>query len=336
MEGITSLQTKPTSLDSGYTFPKSGILSYLPAKVVPFGELTRIDKPVGVFYLYTQCASGTLLAASLADPIVTPSRLVATNTALLISSILFRAAACSWNDTADQVIDKYVWRTRLRPVARGAVSTTAAHACTGSLLFVAMILQSQVPRLSGQSQNLLCVFYSIPFIIAAAIYPFLKRITHYPQVLLGFMNSWGIVVAFPSLGIDMFTSEARIAAAACMTISVISWTALNDTIYAFQDLIDDLKAGVKSMAVRHNNHAKLLFGGLATIQVLALLLVGFVLGTGVMYYIGVLAVSALLSVVIAMVDLEEPKSCAWWFHGGCHLVGIATVCAFFSEYTRRL
>ena len=239
----------------------------------------------------------------------------------------FHAAACCWNDTVDAEIDTKVSRTQLRPIARGVVSTTAAHACTGILLLLALTFQSQLPRLSGHEQNLLFVLYSIPFIIAVAIYQFLKRITHYPQVLLSFMNSWGIASAYPSLGIDLFASEARIAAAAFMVISVISWTSLNDTIYAFQDLKDDLKACIKSMAVRHSKHAKTLLGKLAVIQVLALLLVGYVAEAGIMYYIGVLIVSGLLRVVIRDVDLDEPKSCEWWFKGGCHLVSAATVCS---------
>ena len=142
MQREISHQTRSTSLKKGITSSTSGILSYLPASVIPFGELTRLDKPVGIIYLYTQCAAGTLLVALLAYPVVTSSRLVATNISLLISSALYRAGACSWNDTADREIDKKVSRTRLRPLARGAISTAAAHACTGSLLFFAIIFQS--------------------------------------------------------------------------------------------------------------------------------------------------------------------------------------------------
>ena len=336
MQGKNSPQSQSKSPDSGYTFPRSGMLSYLPTRMVPLAELIRIDKPVGIFYLYTLCACGTLLAASLSDPIVTPSRLVSANVLLFISSALLRGAACSWNDTADQEIDKNVLRTRLRPIARGAVSTRTAHMCTGSLVFMALILQSQVPRLSGQPESPLCAYYSIPFIIAAGFYPFSKRITHYPQVVLGFMNCWGVVVAYPSLGIDLFTSETRMAAAGSMSISVIAWTALDDTIYAFQDVNDDLKVGVKSMAVRHRNHAKVLFAGLAFVQVLALLLTGSMVEAEMMYYIGVLTVSGLLGVIIRSVDLGKAESCAWWFHSGCHLVGIATVCSILSEYMVRV
>lgn len=122
-----------------------------------------------------------------------------------------------------------------------------------------------------------------------------------------------------------------------MITSVIAWTALNDTIYAFQDLNDNMIIGVGSMAVRHNNkNAKLVSEGLAVTQVLALQLIGFMAKNGTTHYIGILIVSGLLSVVIGNVDLNDPKSCARWFQGGCHLVGVVTVCSFFSEYIVQL
>lgn len=335
MQPTPNDQPKMSARAQDYAPPTSGILSALPPRLVPFGELIRIDKPVGIIYLYTPCATGTLLAASLSDPVTTPSRLLATNLILLLSSISFRSMACAWNDVADQGIDQDVERTRLRPIARGAVSTKAAHICTGILLLLSLALQSQLPVLSGQLKNLDCVYYSVPFILAAGIYPFLKRVTHYPQILLGFLNSWGVVQAFPALGQDLFDSQTHMAVAGYMMIYVITWTALNDTIYAFQDLNDDLKLGVKSMAVQHKNHAKVLFGGLAMIQVCSLLLVGIVAEAGLSYYAGVSVVLGLLSVVIRSVALNDPKSCAWWFQRGCHFVDAAFLCCFFGQYVGR-
>ena len=90
------------------------------------------------------------------------------------------------------------------------------------------------------------------------------------------------------------------------------------------------------MAIRHKHHAKLLFTRLAVVQVLALLHAGFVAKAGVMYYISILIVSILLRVVIKGVDLDEPKSCARWYHSGCHLVGVITVCSFLIEYIVRV
>lgn len=171
-------------------FPlEMGILAIVPARLAPYGELIRIQKPVGFIYLYTSCASGTLMVECLADSITPASRLIATNIVLFISSIAFRSAACSWNDTVDQEIDRMVTRTRLRPIARGALSSQDAHSCTAVFLMASLCLQSQLPIGHDQAGAALCVYYSTPFIAAAGAYPFLKRFTHYPQLLLGFMQS---------------------------------------------------------------------------------------------------------------------------------------------------
>ena len=264
-----------------------------------------------------------------------PSHLATANALLFIGSFLFRSAGCSWNDTADQFIDKCVSRTRFRPVARGAISTTAAHICTGSILLIFLALLSQLSSPGWQPKDLLGVYYSIPFLAATSIYPFLKRVTNYPQVLLGFMNSWGVALAFPALQVDLFASQTRLAAAGFTMMSVIIWSALNDTIYAFQDLRDDLKVNVKSMAVRHKDHAKLLFEGLAIIQVCFLLLVGATVEARPIFFIGVCVVFGLLNIVISRVSLNDPDSCAWWFQHGCHYVSMMTVCCFLSEYLLR-
>ena len=315
---------------------QGGILSILPSELVPFGELIRINKPAGFVYLYNQCASGTLMAASMSDPVIAPSHLVATNLVLMISSLLFRSTGCSWDDTVDKDIDQKVSRTRLRPVARGAVSTHAAHICTISLLFLSLASQSQLPVSTGKSYSLLCVYYSIPFVVAAGVYPFLKRITHYPQVLLGFMNAWGVVLAFPALGMDLFTSTDRLASTSCLVTAVIAWTVINDTIYSFQDLRDDVKFGVMSMSVRFQKKAKIMLGGFAAIQVCSMLVVGIFINAGLGYFTLVSLLSLLLGILIRKVVLEDPESCAWWFHRGCHFGGTISTACFLVEYLLRV
>ncbi len=315
--------------------PNSVILSILPTWLISYGELTRIHKPVGVIHLYTPCAYGSLLAASLADPIIAPSELIATCLILFIGSIVSRSAACSWNDTADQDLDQKVSRTRLRPIARGAVSTRGANVCTCSLLLAFLALHSILPILSVRSATLPCVYYSAPFLIAAGVYPFLKRFTHYPQVMLGFALSWGVVMAFPALGLQLFTSQTREVAAGCMVISTIAWTVLNDTIYAFQDVEDDLKVGIMSVAVRYKDNPKYLFGGLAIIQICSLMLTGVVIRAGPGFFVCAFFVSGVLAMLIRNVNLQDKENCAWWFQRGCHSIGALTVCCFLSEYLRR-
>lgn len=336
MAKTMGFEAKEVHRDNFHVAPHSGIFSVIPTKLVPYCELIRINKPVGFIYLYTSCASGTLLVECLSDQASSTFRLISTNIVLLVSAILFRSAACSWNDTIDQEIDQKVSRTRLRPLARGAISTNDAHKCTVLFLIGFLALQSTLSMMQGQMGAPVCAYYSTVFVVATGIYPFLKRITHYPQILLGFMQSWGIAIAFPAMGADLFTSKKHLTAASCKIISVMAWTMLNDTIYGFQDLEDDLKSGVKSLAVRTQDHPKILFGFLAATQVIALALTGFTIEAGIPYYVGLLAVLALLGVVICKVDLGDPENCGWWFQVGCHSVGIATVCCFLVEYVSRV
>ena len=115
-------------------FFEMGILSIVAARLVPYGELIRIEKPVGFIYLYASCAPGTLMVECLADSIRPASRLIATNNVLLISSITLRSAACSWNDTVDQEIDRKVTRTRLRPIAPARKGGTHGDSCNEVLV----------------------------------------------------------------------------------------------------------------------------------------------------------------------------------------------------------
>ena len=329
----TESKDSPSSVD--YAPPNQGVLTILPPWLIPYGELTRIHKPVGYIHLYTPCAYGSLLAASLADPIIAPSELIAACLILGIISIFFRSAACSWNDTADRDLDQKVARTRLRPIARGAVSSKGAHVCTCSLLLAFLALHSMLPVWSQHSTTLPCVYYSAPFLIAAGIYPFFKRFTHYPQVMLGFALSWGVIIAFPALGLQLFTSQKSEVAAGCMVISTITWTVINDTIYAFQDIEDDLKVGIKSVAVRYRDNPKSLFGGLAVVQVLSLVFTGVVIGAGPIFFVCAFSVSGFLAILIRNVNLQDKGNCAWWFQRGCHSIGALTVYCFLSEYLRR-
>ena len=290
---------------------------------------------MGYIHLYTPCAYGSLLAASLADPIIALSELLATCLILFIGSVVSRGAACSWNDTADRDLDQKVSRTRRRPIARGAVSTRGANVCTCFLLLVFLALHRMLPILGVRSTTLPCVYYSAPFLIAAGIYPFLKRFTHYPQVMLGFALSWGVVIAFPALGLQLFTSQTREVAAACMVISTIAWTVLNDTIYAVQDLEDDLKVGIMSVAVRYKDNPKTLFGWLAIVQICFLVFTGVVIKAGPIFFVCVFLVSGVLAMLIRKVNLQDKENCAWWFQSGCHWIGALTVCCFLSEYLRR-
>ena len=336
MQSATDFDKSKTNPGRIYTPPRSGILSVIPTKLVPYGELIRINNPVGFIYLYTSCATGTLMVECLRASFSPLQQMAWTNFLLLVGSILFRSAACSWNDTIDREIDKKVSRTCLRPLARGAISPASAHTCTSIFLVAFLASQSLIPVMDGRLRTPFCALYSTPFILAAVAYPFLKRITYYPQVLLGFIQFWGIIIAFPALGENLFSSRIYLAAAGYNALSVIVWTMLNDTIYGFQDLEDDINSGIKSLAVRAKDHPKYLFTALATMNILFLALTGVSMKAGQSYYVGLWIVTTLLGIVIWNVKLTDPQSCGWWFRIGCHSVGLATVCCFLSEYASRM
>ena len=312
--------------------PSTSLSSFL-ACCIPFLELFRLNKPIGILYLYFPCLIGTLAVTTLS--ITSPSHLSQVNLLLFLSSAALRSAGCSWNDTLDQELDRKVARTRSRPLARGAINSSAAHLCTGVMVLLFFALQQRLPVL-GRSTMILtpCVWYGVPFVVATGMYPLMKRITYYPQAFLGIPSSWGLVVAFPALGIDLFGSRRCMALLCSLCVSNIAWTILYDMIYGFQDVQDDLKTGIKSIAVRHQKHPKLVLSLLGVVQIAFLGVAAWILNAGLACYCCIACTTALVGMMVTRVDLASPASCAWWFKYGCLLVGGCTVCGFFVEYAR--
>ena len=312
-----------------YILPKAGVLSYFPRSWVPYAELLRLDKPTGFLYLYFPCLFGTFLAAILAKPITPPFHLVATNVLFFIGSILIRGLGCTWNDILDREVDRKVSRTRLRPMARGAVSVQDAVYYTLIQLAVILALLMKWSRM--------CFFYSIPLFVLTGLYPLAKRVTNYPQIVLGCAFSWGIIMAFPALNLDTVVSPTRLASAGCLYASGVSWTILYDTVYAIQDVKDDTKAGVKSIAVRHKSHTKVLLAAVALIQVLLLAVTGLVAALGYTYYAGTCGGTIItLGIMLRRLDVESPANCLWWFKYGCWITGGAVASGLVGEYVTRL
>ena len=322
----------PPTQDLGlpsYKLPTKGILSLLPTPWVPYAELIRLEKPAGTTYLFLPCVFGTLLAASLATPIVSPAVLLSTNALFLVGSALFRGAACTWNDTLDRALDRKVARTRLRPLARGAISPTAAHVWTGTQVLLGLgMLQYFPPQ---------CLLYSLPSVAIIAFYPLAKRLTNYPQLVLGFAWSWGIVMGFPAMGIDLLGNSTALMTAACLYSSNIAWTVLYDTIYAHQDIKDDVKAGIKSSAVAYAGSTKWLLTGLGAAQVSFLAAAGLAIGAGPAFYAGTCGLTTIaLATMIRRVNLKKPGDCWWWFNWGAWLTGGSIASGFLAEYILRL
>ncbi|KAI1466308.1 putative 4-hydroxybenzoate polyprenyl transferase [Daldinia caldariorum] len=310
-----------------YEDPKTGFLSWLPRAWIPYAQLMRIDRPAGLYAFYFPYLIGLAYAACIAPTAPNPLEVLKVAAIYLPMNILLRGAACSWNDTVDQEFDRQVERCRHRPVARGAVSTTAAH------IFTASLVAAIYPILTFFPEG--CKLHMGISVVLFFIYALMKRVTYYPQVFLGFPFAWAIFFCAATLGVDPFGAYA-LPTSALFAANVL-WTIIYDTIYAHQDVKDDEKAGVKSMALRFRNNTKLLSTTLAVVMVALLALCGVWTGSGAPYYVGTVGgVAAAMTWYIYSVDLSSPQSCGAWFHDQFWIVGGALMAGFTAEYLCRV
>jgi 4-hydroxybenzoate polyprenyltransferase len=317
--------TDTTPLLPAYTPPKTGLLSILPSSWVPYAELIRLDKPTGTYYLYFPCLFSTLLAAPLATPMASPISVIGTSLLFFSGALIMRGAGCTINDLWDRNLDPHVRRTRLRPIARGAVKPFNALVFTGAQLLAGLgiLLQFKIE----------CLWYGIPSLLFVASYPLAKRVTYYPQVVLGLTFSWGAIMGFPALGVDLLHNSAALMAAGYLYASNIAWTVLYDMIYAHMDIKDDAKAGIKSIALRHDKDTKAILSGLAVTQVSLLAAAGAAAGAGPVFFVGSCGGAAVtLAIMIWRVNLKSVKNCWWWFVNGCWFTGGAISTGLAAEY----
>jgi 4-hydroxybenzoate polyprenyltransferase len=311
-----------------YKPPTAGFLAYLPRAIVPYAELIRLDKPTGTYYLFFPCLFSTLLAAPLATPITPPLAVLGTTALFLTGALVMRGAGCTINDLWDRNLDPHVTRTRLRPIARGAVSPRAAIVFTGAQLLTGLAVLLQFPTQ--------CLFYGIPSLLLVATYPLAKRVTYYPQFVLGLTFSWGAIMGFPALGIDLLSNQAALTAASCLYASNVAWTVLYDMIYAHMDIKDDVKAGIKSIALAHEKNTKAVLTGLGVVQVGLLAAAGAAVGAGPVFFIGSCGSAvATLGIMIWKVNLKSVANCWWWFKYGCWFTGGGITAGLIGEYVAR-
>ncbi|KAL8831266.1 MAG: hypothetical protein Q9191_000955 [Dirinaria sp. TL-2023a] len=306
-----------------YERPRTGLLSLLPESWVPFAELARLDKPTGTYYLLFPCLFSTLLAADYTG--ATPWTVMTTSMLFAAGALVMRGAGCTINDLWDRDLDPHVSRTRHRPIARGAVTPLAALTFTGLQLFAGLGILTQFPPS--------CLYFGIPSLLLVGTYPLAKRVTNYPQVVLGFTFSWGAFMGFPALGIDPFADHAVVKAVGALYASCIAWTVLYDMIYAHMDLKDDAKIGIKSIALRHEKQTKLVLSGLAATQIVLLSLAGSAINAGPLFFGGSCGCAATtLGLMIWKVELREASSCWWWFKNGALFTGGAIALGLIGNY----
>ena len=310
-----------------YRYPTAGLISYLPRTWVPYAELVRLDKPTGTYYLLFPCLFSTLMAANYS---IAPLSMVATTSILFAAgAFVMRGAGCTINDLWDRNLDPHVNRTRHRPIARGAVTPFNAVAFTGLQLLTGLGILVQFPSS--------CLFCGTPSLLLVATYPLAKRVTHYPQVILGLTFSWGAIMGFPALGLDLLADATALKTAAALYASCISWTVLYDMIYAHMDIMDDPKIGIKSIALRHSSRTRAVLSTLAFTQVGLLAAAGITMNAGPIFFVGSCgSATAALGLMIWKVNLKEVNSCWWWFKYGAWFTGGGITAGLLGDYLMAL
>ena len=207
---------------------RRGLIGALPRAARPYASLMRLDRPIGVWLLFWPCAWSVALAG------------VGPNGAALIlwfglGAFAMRSAGCVYNDIVDRDLDAQVERTRLRPLASKRVSLRGAWVLLVALSLVGLVVLVQLERLAQ--------LVALGSLLLVAAYPFMKRITWWPQAWLGLVFSWGALVGWPAVRGEID------AAAVLLWAGSVLWVIGYDTIYALQDREDDALVGVRSSAL---------------------------------------------------------------------------------------
>lgn len=240
-----------------------------PPAARPFLKMARVDRPIGWWLLLLPCWwSATLAAIATGKPWPDPAHMAL----FFIGAVAMRGAGSTWNDITDRKLDAKVARTRMRPLPSGQISVRQA--------LVSLALQCAIGLMVLLCFNSFTIWLGISSLVIVAIYPFMKRITHMPQLVLGMAFSWGALVGWAAATGSLAWPPVAMYAAAVL------WTVGYDTIYAIQDLEDDEVAGIKSSAQLFGAHVQAAVGLLyaAVVVLLALSLWGT--GAGLASWLG--------------------------------------------------
>ncbi len=275
------------------------LVRWAPPAMRPYLRLARVDRPIGFWLLMTPCWVGLALARLQGGWVWADAALFMV---LTLGAVLMRGAGCTYNDIIDKDLDASVARTADRPLAAGTISIRAAGVFLALQVLGAFALFMILPRAAQ-----LVALGAIPIIAA---YPFMKRITWFPQAWLGFAMNWGALVAYAAAtgAIDL--------PAVMMFIALWAWTFGYDTIYAHQDKDDDALVGVKSTARLFGRYSRLAVGASylfsACFAYLAVVAAGQ-LPLPRLWGAPLLAYALALTLQVVMVRFDVPGSCLRWF-----------------------
>ena len=285
-------------------------LNRLNPRAWDFIQLTRMDKPIGIYLLLWPTLWALWVAAkgvpSLGNLLI-----------FVLGVVLTRAAGCVINDFADRKVDGHVKRTEQRPMASGKISSKEA------LVFFALLMG--VSFLLVLCTNAPTIWLSFGALALAATYPFMKRYTYYPQVVLGAAFSWGIPMAFTA------ETGSLPAAAWLLYIANLLWTVAYDTYYAMTDREDDLKIGVKSTAILFGDADRVIILSLQGLALGCLLLAGSHFELGGWFHLGLLAAAGCFVWEFWYTRDRDPQRCFKAFLHN-HWAGLAIFVGIVLDY----
>lgn len=278
--------------------PASWVDTRAPAELRPYLRLVRADRPIGIWLLLWPCWWSLLLGAGQALPLSWWT-LTLTVLPLMVlfaaGAAVMRGAGCTYNDIVDRDIDAKVARTAGRPIASGQIAVNAAWIFLVMLLLIGLTILIQL--------NAFSIVLGALSLVPIAIYPFMKRITNWPQAFLGLTFNWGALLGWSAVmgGLDV--------APVLLFLGCVVWTLGYDTIYAHQDKEDDALIGVRSTARLFGGNTKRWLVGFYLVAWVAWLTAGGMVELGIGFYTGMVAVGAHLAWQIYRLDINNGANC---------------------------
>ena len=261
-------------------------------KIKIFIELTRLNKPIGFMLLFWPCLWGLTLAFNQTKEF---GLFVKYIILFFVGSVLMRSAGCIFNDIVDIDFDKKIDRTKNRPIPSGRISTQESFMYIILLCVIASIILIQFNFLT-----IILGLLSMPFVFS---YPYMKRLTYWPQLFLGLTFNWGIL-----MGWTVFIGEISLEPI-LLYIAAIFWTLGYDTVYGFQDINIDEIIGVKSTSIKFKENYKIFIGLCYFICILFLIAVGFLEENKIYYFTFLIFPATHLFYQVIRLDRNDPNNC---------------------------
>jgi 4-hydroxybenzoate polyprenyltransferase len=257
----------------------------------PYLRLARLDRPIGSWLLLMPCWWSVGLAGMRVEQFPSLWHIVL----FFIGAFAMRGAGCTWNDLVDRNLDRLVERTRSRPIPSGQVTVAEATAF--------MVAQALIGFLVLIQFNRFTVFTGLASLLVVAIYPFMKRITYWPQIVLGLAFSYGALMGWPAAFGQLDWPAIVLYAGS------ISWVIGYDTIYAHQDREDDLLIGIKSTALLFGENTRPMLAGFYSGAVVLIGIAGLMAGGRLIFVLGLIAFAAHLAWQVVRLDINDSAHC---------------------------